>query len=316
MTGPAFRVGGLGEIAIRCRDLAAMVGFYGDILRLEPFGDTSGAIRFFKLGAGYQGHTQVLALFATDATTTGQTSSLHHLALGIAAEDQLAAQCWLAAHGHPTRYENFPWIGWRGLFSCDPEGNTVELVAHVGAANPVTTAELTAAVPRILSAPKTDAPIASLCFRPGTNQRHFPASLTLTQAEGVPGDRWLTQPWMRLADGSPDPDIQVSILPQRVLDLVWRDRAGTPHPGDTIVADLDCSTASLPPGSLIRAGSAVLRVSGVFNEACVKWKVRYGADARAFIDAPDHPELRLRGVLCAVVQDGAVSLTDRLQVLR
>ena len=293
-----------------------MGGFYRDILRLEPLGDTNGAIRFFKLGAGFRGHTQVLALFADDTAAAAQGSSLHHLALGIAAEDQLAAQSWLEAHGHPTRYEAFSWIGWRGLFTRDPEGNTVELVAQVGAAEPVTTAELMTALPHILSAPKTDAPIASLCFRPAMNQRQFPATLTLTQAAGVPGERWLTLPWLRLADGSPDPDIQVSILPQRVLDLVWRDRVGTPHPGDTIVADLDCSMASLPPGTMIRAGSAVLRVSGLFNEGCVKWKVRYGADARAFNDAPGHPELRLRGVLCAVVQDGAVSLTDRLQVLR
>ena len=117
-------------------------------------------------------------------------------------------------------------------------------------------------------------------------------------------------------DGRPDPRIQVSILPVRVLDLVWRDRVATPHPGDPIVADLDCSEANLPEGTLIRAGTAVLRVSAVFNEGCVKWKARYGADARAFIDAPGHPALRLRGVLCAVERDGVVMVTDRLQVIR
>ena len=181
---------------------------------------------------------------------------------------------------------------------------------------PVTTAELTAALPHIAAAPKTDAPIAVLCFRPGLNQRLFPSSLTLTRAEGIPGERWLTMPWLRLDDGSPDPRIQVSILPQRVLDLMWRDRTATAHPGDTIVADLDCGIANLPEGTLIQTGSAVLQVSGIFNEGCIKWKARFGADARAFIDAPGHPDLRLRGVLCAVVQDGVVALTDHLQVLR
>ena len=181
---------------------------------------------------------------------------------------------------------------------------------------PVTTAELMAALPHILAAPQTDAPIASLCFRPGPNQRRFPARLRLTRAAGIPGERWLTLPWLRLADGAPDPRIQVSILPTRVLDLVWRDRVGTPHPGDPIVADLDCGIANLPQGTLIRAGSAVLRVSDLFNEGCAKWKQRYGPDARAFIDAPGHPELRLRGVLCAVEQDGEVALTDRLEVVR
>ena len=63
-------------------------------------------------------------------------------------------------------------------------------------------------------------------------------------------------------------------------------------------------------------GSAVLRVSDQFNAACAKWKVRYGADAKAFIDLPGHPDLRLRGILCSIESDGEVSLTDRLKVIR
>ncbi len=173
-----------------------------------------------------------------------------------------------------------------------------------------------AALPHILNAPRTDAPIAGLCLRPQRHERAFPDRLTLTRAEGIPGERWLTAPWLTLADGSPDPSIQVSILPVRVMDLVWRDRDGTPHPGDPIVADLDCSLANLPEGSLIEAGSAVLRVSAEFNDGCVKWKTRYGADAHRFITAPGHPALRLRGILCAVERDGQVALTDRLRVIR
>ena len=180
----------------------------------------------------------------------------------------------------------------------------------------VTMAELMAALPELLAAPKDDAPIHSLCLRPGRGERAFPDRITMTRAGGIPGERWATEPWLRLPDGSPDPRIQVSILPVRVMDLVWRDRVGTPHPGDPIVADLDCSLANLPTGSLIGAGSAVLRVSDEFNAACAKWKVRYGADARAFIDLAGHPELRLRGILCSVESDGEVRLGDRLRVLR
>ncbi|MBL4928316.1 hypothetical protein [Fuscibacter oryzae] len=182
--------------------------------------------------------------------------------------------------------------------------------------NFVTTEELSVALPHVLAAPKTDAPIHSLCFRPGFNQRQFPESLTLTVTGGVPGERWLTQPWLKLPDGQPDPAIQVSILPTRVMDLVWRDREGTPQPGDTITADLDCGLDNLPEGTLIGAGTAVLRVSSVFNDACVKWKVRYGQAAKDWIVAPGHPDLRLRGALCSIVKDGEVRLTDRLQVLR
>lgn len=175
-----------------------------------------------------------------------------------------------------------------------------------------TAAELEAALPHVRAAPRDNAVVSMLCFRPGVGMREFPGVLRLTRAEGIPGERWLTRPWLRLADGSPDPAIQVSILPSRVMDLVWRDRAGTPHPGDPIVADLETSEANLPEGTRLRAGTAVLRVSGVWNDGCVKWKVRYGAAAKAWITAPGHRELRLRGILCAVEEDGEVRLGDRI----
>ena len=176
-------------------------------------------------------------------------------------------------------------------------------------------ADLMAALPDVLSAPKDDAPVTGLCFRPGYGLRAFPQVLQMTRDGGIPGERWTTAPWLRRPDGSPDPAIQVSILPLRVMNLIWRDRSDTPHPGDPIVADLDMSEANLPEGTLLQAGTAVLRVSSVWNDACVKWKARYGSDAKAWITAPGHRELRLRGVLCSIERDGEVRLGDRLRRL-
>jgi len=178
---------------------------------------------------------------------------------------------------------------------------------------PITMAELMAALPDVLAAPKDDAPILQLCFRPGYNQRSFPEALELTRARGIPGERFETAPWARLPDGTGDPRIQVSILPRRVLDLVWRDRDGTPHPGDTVIADLDTTETNLPVGTLLQAGTALLRVSDLFNDGCVKWKVRYGSDAKDWIVQPGHEPLRLRGVLCAVERDGVMRVGDRLR---
>lgn len=178
----------------------------------------------------------------------------------------------------------------------------------------ITMPELMQALPHVTAAPKDQSIVRQLTFRPAPNQRQHPERLTLTRAEGVPGERWLSMPWLRLADGSPDPDIQVSILPTRVHDLVRRS-PDQPHPGDTILADLDTSTANLPAGTILQVGSAKLRVSGLFNEGCVKWKVRYGADARAWTELPGHPDLRLRGILCAVIEDGEVATGDAITVL-
>lgn len=175
--------------------------------------------------------------------------------------------------------------------------------------------DLARALPHVLSAPRDDARAECLCFRPGFNKRTFPDRLTLTRADGIPGERWRAAPWLKLPDGSPDPRIQVSILPLRVMDAVWRDREGTPHPGDTIICDLDMSLENLPAGSLLQAGTAVLRVSDVFNDACVKWKVRYGQAAKDWITAPGHPDLRLRGILCSVERDGEVALGNPVRKL-
>jgi catechol 2,3-dioxygenase-like lactoylglutathione lyase family enzyme len=135
---PPFRIGNLGELAIRCRDYAAMQGFYRDVLGLEFLAEPVPGICFFAMAPGYLGHTQVLALFAPDAAVpqTGEGSSLHHLALGIAAEDQEVALNWLISNGFEAEFQEFTWIGWRGLFTADPDGNTVELVAYVGKSAP------------------------------------------------------------------------------------------------------------------------------------------------------------------------------------
>lgn len=164
----------------------------------------------------------------------------------------------------------------------------------------------------IRAAPTDNAQISVLCRRPGFGQREFVPELKLTVAQGIPGERWGTSPWMKLPDGKPDPRIQVSILPLRVMEAVWLDRDTQPHPGDPIIADLDCSYANLPVGSLLQAGSAVLQISDVFNDACAKWKARYGTPAKDWITDRENVHLRLRGLLCSIVQDGVVTLQDRL----
>ncbi|MEM7440685.1 MAG: VOC family protein [Pseudomonadota bacterium] len=139
---PPFKIQALGEIAIRCADLAPMMAFYEDLLGLERMtGDHRTGIVFYKIGAGFGGHTTVLALFAADApqravhpvgkdVVAGAGSSLHHLALTVSFADQARALAWYDEIAQPYRIENFGWIGWRGVFTTDPEGNTVELVAY------------------------------------------------------------------------------------------------------------------------------------------------------------------------------------------
>lgn len=177
----------------------------------------------------------------------------------------------------------------------------------------ITLDELQSKLPYVLGAPKDNAPVQQLCLRPDFGHRQFVDQIKVTREFGMPGERWATTPWLKLPDGSPDPRIQVSILGCRVMDLVWRDRENSPHPGDPIVADMDFSETNMPVGTNLHIGTAILRVSDKFNDACVKWKTRYGKDAKDWIVMPDNITHRLRGVLCEVIQDGVINTGDLIR---
>lgn len=129
-----FRPRALGEIAIRCKNIDAMQAFYRDVIGLTPLqGQHRRDIVFLKVADGYAGHTCVLALFEAgkdQEPSVGAASSLHHIALTVSYEEQAAVIAWYEKLKQPYRVEEFGWIGWRGIFTQDPEGNTVELVAY------------------------------------------------------------------------------------------------------------------------------------------------------------------------------------------
>lgn len=134
---PGFQIKALSEFAIHTNNMPAMISFYRDMLGLEPFATRAGgALEFFRIGDGSEGLTSVIALFdaGTDKTIVAgrdaMASSLHHIALAVSRDDQDAAEQWFAENGIETRIEEFAWVGWRGLFVTDPDGNIVELVAR------------------------------------------------------------------------------------------------------------------------------------------------------------------------------------------
>lgn len=178
--------------------------------------------------------------------------------------------------------------------------------------NFVTKQELGAALTSVLAAPTRETKVDLLCCRPSRNQRDFPAELSFSAKDGVEGDYGLSSPWLTLADGAADPRIHVSILPLRVLDLVWRDRETTTFSGDTIIADFNTSLENLPVGTKLRVGDAVIQVTDIWNRGCAKWKVRFGRDAYDWTSAPEHEALRLRGIYCQIVQDGVVHVGDSI----
>ena len=60
------------------------------------------------------------------------------------------------------------------------------------------------AIPSILSAPKNDAQIEQLCYRPEFGERNFVDKLPVSVNGGVQGCRWSHTPWLKKKDGSGD----------------------------------------------------------------------------------------------------------------
>ena len=143
LTERGFKIRALGEIAIRCDSLTAMMDFYERIIGLDRMsGNASEGIVFYRISEGFEGHTNVLALFERGAgrsdihptddvsPATGAGSSLHHLALSLPFSEQQAVMDWFDVCDQSYNVQNFDWVGWRGIFTTDPEGNIVELVAY------------------------------------------------------------------------------------------------------------------------------------------------------------------------------------------
>lgn len=124
---------GLGEVGLRVNDLERMAHFYEHVIGLELWRRFEAGV-FFRIAAGFAGHTRVLALFDRRARDPvpprADASALDHLAFEIPLADYEAERARLEGLGLSVRTREFPNFHWRALFVQDPEGNTVELVCY------------------------------------------------------------------------------------------------------------------------------------------------------------------------------------------
>jgi catechol-2,3-dioxygenase len=129
-------VRGLGEIALRVNNLDAMQRFYEGVIGL-PLMTRVPNCAFFKIADGYDGHTQVLALFDRSQSTgyrgtDAATSTIDHIAFEIPLADFADERKRLEALGFQVETAEHAWVHWRSLYVTDPEGNQVELVSYDG----------------------------------------------------------------------------------------------------------------------------------------------------------------------------------------
>ena len=129
---PDTKIKSLGEIALRVTDLDRMQAFYENVVGLALLRRFPNAA-FFNIAEGYQGHTQILALFDRAGVAGYQGLSaaqptVDHLAFTIGLEDFQPELERLNGLGLAVRTSEHAWVQWRSRYFDDPDGNLVEFV--------------------------------------------------------------------------------------------------------------------------------------------------------------------------------------------
>ncbi len=74
--------------------------------------------------------------------------------------------------------------------------------------------------------------------------------------------------------------------------------------------DFDLRQATLPAGSRLAIGSAVIEVSETPHTGCAKFSARFGSDALRWINSPIGRAHRMRGLNARILEGGTIRTGD------
>jgi hypothetical protein len=174
----------------------------------------------------------------------------------------------------------------------------------------LSTAELEASLGTVRGSPADGGRVELIVRRPAVDEREVLAEGVLDPVVGLAGDTWTMRGSRRTADGSPHPDMQLTVMNSRAALLVARDPGRRMLAGDQLYVDLDLSPANLPAGCRLALGSAVIEVTDQPHLGCAKFAARFGTDAWRFVNSRAGRELRLRGLNARVVTAGTLRVGD------
>lgn len=173
--------------------------------------------------------------------------------------------------------------------------------------------DLDAALADVLAAPRDGGTLDLIVVRPDHGQRLTPDTARLSLAGGVEGDHWARGCWLTLDDGSPHPDVQICLMPSRMMRAIAGGPENWAPAGDNLFIDMDLTPGNCPPGTRLGLGSVELVITQEPHNGCQSFTNRYGHDACVFVNTGRGRALRLRGIYARVTQDGTVSVGDRVR---
>ncbi|MFO0762100.1 MAG: GNAT family N-acetyltransferase [Byssovorax sp.] len=158
---------------------------------------------------------------------------------------------------------------------------------------------------RAMPAPDTGE-VRAIVLRLGEGAHTMVDRIELTREGGLPGDRWA-------AAERPNPEAQISLIERRVVEvLTGSDPASWHAPGDNLVVDLDLDERSLPVGTRLAVGTALIEITPKPHRGCAKFRARFGDDAMLWVSDKPLLPLHRRGVYARVIEPGALAVGDKL----
>jgi MOSC domain len=180
----------------------------------------------------------------------------------------------------------------------------------------LTVAELEAGLDEIRRSPADGGLLRMIVRRPREYEREVLADGQLDLVEGLVGDDWSKIGSSMTPDGSPHPEMQITIMNARAIALLAQSEERWQLAGDQLYVDLDLSADNLPPGTRLQVGdSAILEVTAVPHTGCKQFAERFGTDATKFVNSPEGKYLHLRGINTRVVNSGTIKTGDVVRKL-
>jgi MOSC domain-containing protein YiiM len=174
----------------------------------------------------------------------------------------------------------------------------------------LTADELQAGLAAIGQAPLDAGLVRMIVRRPKVGEREVVDEGVLDCVKGLVGDSWQARGSSRTPDGSPHPDMQLTVMNSRAIALIAQQESRWPLAGDQLFVDMDLSATNVPAGTRLAIGSATIEVTGEPHTGCQKFAMRFGKEATKFVNSPAGRALQIRGVNAKVVLTGRVRVGD------
>ena len=174
-------------------------------------------------------------------------------------------------------------------------------------------AELEAALPGALGSPKDEGTLELIVRRPALGRRDVLDAADLDLVTGLVGDTWNIRASKRTPDGSPHPDMQITLMNSRVAAMIAGEITRWGLAGDQLYVDFDISAENVPSGTRLAIGMAIIEVTDQPHTGCAKFLKRFGVDATKFVNSPRGLSLHLRGINARVVVPGRIQKSDRIR---